>query len=185
MCFDLELTLKVGAFIVSFLLLLKGVYEYAKAQKWKKAEFVSKEIKEFFNDFNIKRALILLDWNVNDLALAEGEIKNKNSIQFTDKLILSAMTTHRQSPTFAEEEVLVKNLFDALFDRLIMFHNYIKSGLIETKDIKPYIDYYISILADDNNDRKPEDVRNQIWKYIDEYGYDDLREFCRKFGYRK
>lgn len=47
----IELELKIVAFVISFLLLIKGIYEY----KWKRAEFVAKEIKEFYEDFDIKR----------------------------------------------------------------------------------------------------------------------------------
>jgi hypothetical protein len=62
-----------------------------------------------------------------------------------------------------------------------MFDNYIETGLISVNDIKPYLIYWIRILADKQNDRKPVEVRNQIWKYIDEYGYDRIRTFCNKF----
>jgi len=181
-CF-LESGLKIGAFAISILLLIKGIYEYTKSQKWKKAEFVSKEVKEFYNDFDIKRALILLDWNSNELDLKPNEIEGSVKFYFTDKLILSSLQTHRESSGFSNEEVVIKNVFDSLFDKLTMFNNYIETGLIKIKDIKPYLIYYIQILADTKNDRKSEKVRIQIWKYINEYGYDKVKAFCNKFGF--
>ena len=184
MCIDLESGLKIGAFTVSILLFIKGIYEYTKAQKWKKAEFVSKEIKEFYNDFDIKRALILLDWNTNELDLRPNEIDGIVKFYFTDELILSSLQTHRESSGFSGEEVVIKSVFDSLFDRLVMFNSYIETGLIKVKDIKPYLIYWIQILADTENDRKPEQVRTQIWKYIDEYGYGKIGEFCSKFGFK-
>ena len=184
MCNDLELGLKIGAFVIALSLLIKGICEYTKAQKWKKAEFVSKEIKEFYNDFEIKRAMILLDWNSNELDLRVNEIEGENKFYFTDDLIISALQTHKDSPAFSDEEVVIKYVFDCLFDRLTMFDNYIETGLISIKDIKPYLIYWIKILADNQNDRKPKDVRSQIWKYIDEYGYDKIRAFCNKFGFK-
>lgn len=184
MCLDLELGLKIGAFLISLSLLIKGIYEYTKAQKWEKAEFTSKEIKEFYNDFEIKRALILLDWNSNELDLKKNEIEGKNKFPFTDELIVSALKTHRDSPAFSDEEVIIKGIFDYLLDRLTMFDNYIETGLISVNDIKPYLIYWIKILADKQNDRKSTEVRSQIWKYIDEYGYDRIRSFCIKFGFK-
>jgi hypothetical protein len=65
-----------------------------------------------------------------------------------------------------------------------MFDSYIETGLIRTKDIKPYLIYWIRILADSQNDRKSKEVQSQIWKYIDEYGYDRIRTFCNKFGFK-
>lgn len=184
MCIDLELGLKIGAFLISFLLLIKGIYEYTKAQKWKKAEFVSKEIKEFYSDFDIKRAMILLDWNSNDIELKANEIGIETKLYFTDNLIISSLQTHRESPTFSNEEIVIKGIFDTLFDKLSTFENYIETGLINVKDIKPYLIYWIKIIADNQNDRKPKEVRTQIWKYIDEYGYDNVRVLCNKFGFK-
>jgi len=186
MCIDLEFGLKTATVIISLVVFIKGVYEYAKAQKWKKAEFVSKEIKEFFSDFDIKRALVLLDWNCTDLELKTNEIKGRTSLYFDDDLIFSALQTHKEKMSFTDEEVVIKAIFDSLFDRLTMFDNYIETGLIKAKDIKPYLIYYIKILADTQNDRKSSELRNQIWEYIDEYGYgyDKIRAFCNKLGYK-
>ena len=181
---DLELGLKIGAFVISLSLLIKGIYEYTQAQKWKKAEFVSKEIKEFYNDFDIKRAMVLLDWNSTELDLRANEIEGKSKFYFTDDLIISALQTHKDSAEFTAKEAVIKSVFDSLFDKLTMFDNYIETGLISIKDIKPYLIYWIKILADNQNDRKPKDVRSQIWKYIDEYGYDKIRAFCNKFGFK-
>lgn len=178
MYIDWELCFKIAALVISLAVFIKGIYEYTKAQRWKKAEFVSKEIKEFFNDFEIKRALVLLDWNSNDLELKPSEMAGRSKIHFTDNLIESALHTHKQVPTFTDEEVIIKAIFDTFFERLTMFYNYIETKLIEAKDIKPYLIYWINILADDNNDRKPQNVRKQIWIYIEEYGYSRIRSFC-------
>ena len=169
--------------MLSLLVLVKGVYEYAKAQKWKKAEFVAKEVKEFYNDFNVKRALVLLDWNANELELRSNEIEDKSKIWFNDEILMSALQTHKERNKFKDEEVLIKGIFDSFLDKLSMFNNYVEAGLIDIADIKTYFAYWINIIGDKNNDRKPEKVRTQIWVYINEYGYSDIIELCYKFGY--
>jgi hypothetical protein len=184
MSIDLELGIKIGAFIISLLILIKGIYEYTIAQKWKKAEFLSKEIKEFFNDFEIKRALILLDWNENEIPLKPNEMEGKTILKIDDNLIISSLFTHKQREKSEKENILLKGIFDVFFDRLNMFENYIEAGLIKTKDLKPYLIYWINILADPMNERKKKEVRAQIWKYIDEYGYHELRKLCRRFGFK-
>ncbi len=182
---EIELVLKIGAFVITVLLFIKGIYEYTKAQKWKKAEFVSKEIKEFNSDFDMKRAMILLDWTANELELKVNELGAKNKLSFTDELIVSSLQTHKERDRFSEEEVVIKCVFDAFFDRLILFDHYLEAGLIQAKDIKPYLNYWIAILADPQNNRKSKEVRTQIWEYMDEYGYGRLRLFCAKFGYHQ
>lgn len=181
---NLEIPLKIGAFLISCALFIKGIWEYSKAQKWKKAEFVSKEIKEFHNDFDIKRALLLLDWNANELDVKSNDLNGTGKMHFSDGLIVKALRTHMESPTFTDEEVIIKAIFDAFLDRISMFQNYIETGLIKIEDIKPYLIYWIQILADKNNPRKSEVVREQMWKYIDAYGYSNVRLFCAACGYR-
>ncbi|MDP4270410.1 MAG: hypothetical protein Q8909_09845 [Bacteroidota bacterium] len=181
----LDLAIKLGVFVVSLIALIKGVYEYQKAQKWKKAEFVSKEIKEFFSDFDVKRALLMLDWGNNEIDLRPNEIARKKKLEFDDKIIEAALKTHLEvDDGFTEEEALVKTIFDVLFDKLIMFEHFIKSGLVKSDDIKPYLIYWIEIIANPLNDRKPEFVKEQMFKYIDLYGYQELRRFFERFGFK-
>ena len=186
MIVDLESGVAIGALAISISPVMLGIYQYVKAQKWKKAEFVSKEIKEFYNDFDIKRALILLDWNSNELPLKEDEIDNKKKIHFTDDLIFSSLALNENKGNdltgFSKEEVVIRRIFDSFFGWLIMFNSYIDTKLVTVNDLKPYLIYWIQILSDANSSRKPKIVKEQIWKYIDTYGYDKLRVFCRKFG---
>jgi hypothetical protein len=48
---------------------MKAIWEYIKDVKWKKSEFLSKEVKEFQNDENIKMVFQLLDWNKRKVKL--------------------------------------------------------------------------------------------------------------------
>lgn len=180
---DLETVLKVLALVISLSVLIKGLYEYTMAQKWKKAEFVSKEIKEFNADFDVKRAMMMLDWNANELPLKENEIENKTKFRFTDEMIYSALTTHKTTSGFTFEEAVIKGVFDVFFDRLTMIDIFIETKLIEVKDIKPYLIYWIEIIANSSNARKEKKVRDQIWTYINEYGYTNVKSLCERFGY--
>lgn len=179
--FDPEITVEITALLLSFFVFIKGIKEYRKAQKWKKLEFVSKEIKEFFNEPEIKRAMLLLDWNSNSFDVYIAKEKQEMALNFTDKDILGALMTHEERFAFTEKEVILKRIFDAFFEHLTMFENYIETGLIETKDLAPYLSYWIKILADSNNNRKSVEIKTQLWKYVDYYGYEKVRKLC----YRK
>ena len=179
--FDPELTLKITALLLSFFVFIKGIKEYSKTQKWKKLEFVSKEIKEFFNEPDVKRAMLLLDWNSNSFDIYLSKEKREIAVDFNDKDILGSLMTHEERFAFTEKEVIIKRVFDAFFERLTMFENYIETGLIEAKDLAPYLSYWIKILADPSNHRKSAEIKTQLWKYVDYYGYEKVRKLC----YRK
>lgn len=178
---DIEVLLQLLAVIISAFVVLKGIDEYKKAQKWKKLEFVSAEIKEFYNDPDVKRALLMLDWNANKIQLYPGEIEDRKDFIFNDKMLMGAFTTHLEKSIFTSEEVVIKNIFDGFFSKLTMFENYIQTGLILAKDIQPYIKYWINLLANAKSGRKEETLILKMWVYIDFYGYDKVRSLC----YRK
>lgn len=179
--FDPELTIKISALAISLFVFLKGIKEYKKAQKWKKLEFVSKEVKEFFNDPDVKRALLLLDWNSNAFDIDILKENREIDLDFNDKDILRALKTHTERFSFTDKEILMKRVFDTLFDRLTLFENYIETGLVAAIDLQPYLTYWIRILADPNNNRKSNEIRTQLWKYVDAHGYVKVRNLC----YRK
>ena len=40
-----------------------GLYQYAQAQKWKRREFISSQVKEFEADKKIQLSMTMLDWS--------------------------------------------------------------------------------------------------------------------------
>ena len=58
----------VGSFVVFSI----GVSSYLRTEKWKKAEFLAKEMKEFFSAPRVQRALFLIDWGCRRVQLLEA-----------------------------------------------------------------------------------------------------------------
>ena len=128
------------------------------------------------------------------MALKENEIDDKKKIHFTDDLIFSSLALKENEGCdlaefnndlagFCKEEIVIRGVFDSLFGWLIMFNSYIETKLVTVADLRPYLIYWIQILADADNNKKPEKIRAQIWKYIDA-NYGILRGFCGKFGFK-
>lgn len=44
-----------------------GLWQYAKAQRWKRREFIAAQVKEFESDKKIQLAMTMLDWNNREL----------------------------------------------------------------------------------------------------------------------
>src|SRR5689334_2842815 len=42
--------------------LIFGYFQYRKADQWKRAEFLAKEMKEFFEDSDVRNVLLMIDW---------------------------------------------------------------------------------------------------------------------------
>src|SRR4051812_8365932 len=101
-----------GAALIAFIV---GLIQYRHAQRWKRAEFVAKEIKEFKNDPAIRNALLMLDWNERYIELFPNrEDPIKRSVLVNDDLLCRALaplpdkSAARLHEDFKEEEIAIR-----------------------------------------------------------------------------
>ncbi len=168
--------------LISIFTVIKGICEYSKAQKWKKSEFLAKEIKEFNNDSDVQNAFLMLDWNNIDITTSNINVEETKKIYFNDRLFENSLKHHKEK-TFTPEEAVIRLIMDAFLFKLGMFQNYLESKLITANDLKPYIIYWIEIIGDTNNDRKSKIVRLQLWRYINYYRYDSVIKLFKNYGF--
>ena len=183
---SLDLIIKLIASTVGILGLGKAILEYTRAQKWKRVEFLAKEMKEFSNDIHVKRAFLMLDWQSYKIKVFNDEIADNEDFYFNDELLKSALVFHenKKDGIFTKEEALIRLIFDGFLEKLSTFQNYIDNRLFGYKDLKPYLIYYLRIIGDLSNNRKTEDVRKQIWEYIVKYDNFQVIKLLSGYGYK-
>jgi len=162
--------------IVPFLAILtfiKAIIEYVKVLKWKKSEFLSKEIKEFYSDKDINLVCKLLDWNSRKVEL-NGEI-----VKVDDNFLESALLTHRKKAKFSEQEAILRDKFDYFFDRLSYFNIYIENNLTSEKETLRYLSYYLDILV--NTGRKDDKLVKMFNEYVDYYEFTNVRVLLDRY----
>ena len=150
----------------------KATYEYIKGQKWKKSEFLSKEIKDFFDDEDIKLVCSLLDWNSRKVKIDD------KVILVTDELLISSLKTHNIKSQFTKDEACIRDLFDNFFDKMSYFNIHIKNSLIDEKEVLNYLTYYVDILHTPG--RKPIELVKIFEKYIEYYDYSNMIELVNR-----
>lgn len=171
-----------GTIIAGLFGFYKSFMEYRNAQKWKKAEFLAKEAKEFFADKNVSRALIFLDYTQNDIPVYENEIEGKKSLRYNNELLMLAFGEERHITQFSQEELLIRKIFDDFLTKLGFFNHYVETKLITLDDLRPYLGYWMDVLANPNKSKRNKPLMNQIWQYIDKYSQDDVRKLAVSFG---
>lgn len=182
--FDFDNTIKVLTLIIGVLGLGKALVEYTKAQRWKKAEFLAKEVKDFYADKNVQRALLMLDWSIIDIPLFEIEQKQDGikTFLFKDDMFIQALKHHTET-LFTDEETVIRQTVDEFLVKLSMFQSYIDSKLAKPKDLEPYFSYWIKLIGDKEVERKSQEFFNQLWKFINYYDYNQIIKLFKSFGY--
>lgn len=157
--------------ILVVLTFMKTAYEFIKGLKWKKSEYLSKEIKEFFSDKDVKIACLLLDYNVRKLEIG-GKV-----FLITDDLLISSLQTHDTKQSFSLEETEIRDIFDVFFDKLSYFNIHIENDLVEKRQVITYLSYYLDILS--RPGRKPEKLVNTFCNYITFYNYKNVEKLVK------
>lgn len=143
----------------------KWIYEYTKKLKWERTKFLSEKMDEFLSDSEIKKVLVMLDWNSANIEL-DGKY-----IRYDDNLLMSALTTHNVKSSFSVEEKYIRTLFDNFLDKLMRFQIWIDTGLIDEKDTIRFLGYYLDIMSGKRKSKSKEFV-SHLKNYMNFYGYD-------------
>ncbi len=160
-----------------------GLWQYRRAQQWKRAEFVAEQMKSFESNLKIRLALQMLDWNSRTYELATGEAGATTDTIIDDELLASALVHHTTRPDgFRPPETQIRDCFDALFAHLERFEHYIQTGLVTPGDIRPYLEYWLDILGNRESGRKPEAFYDSLRSYLCGYGYDGVQQLLDQFN---
>ena len=159
--------------LLGFIPFMKAIWEYIKDVKWKKSEFLAKEVKEFQNDENVKMVFQLLDWNKRKVKLKCGDYT------IGDYDLINSLQTHNNKSRFLIQEAELRDIFDEFFDKLSTFNIYIESGLISEEELYLYIGYYVKILS--STDRKPKLLIKTFDDYIKYYQFTNVSELIERF----
>ena len=170
---DVVSTIGTGIALATFAL---GVYQYAEAQKWKRAEFVAEKFKEFEADAQIKNVLWMLDYNRRKIRFSEEEW-----IEVSDDDLCRALDLGNGQ--FTEKQGYIRDAFSQFFDRLEYFESFIEAGLVTPKEIAPYLSYWLNILGNPKSGRKPDRFYQSLDRFLRDWDYVKVRTLLGRYGY--
>jgi hypothetical protein len=151
-----------------------GLFQYREGQRWKALEFVSNEIKEFFSHRDVVNVLKMLDVNRRPIEFHDAATNKYQKISVSDELIISAFRTPemRKGADITPTDGLIRDTFRSFFDYLARFSNYIEaSGLIQYRDLHPFLGHWLAILCDEKYARKSPDFIAAVKTYLEYYHY--------------
>jgi hypothetical protein len=142
--------------VLTFLLAVSGAIvawrTYLRSERWKEAEFVAREMKEFFGDERVHRVLLLVDWGLWRIQLLEQSAENGGVVVVDRALQVRALRPHVLlvlgsdeigTGRFTPAEAAIRDHYDAFLDGLERFGNFLKTKLVRVETLRPYIGYWI------------------------------------------
>lgn len=182
--------------VVAFLI---GLRQYQISQKWKVKEFVANEMKEFFEDWRVRNALLLIDWGSRQLKLeAPSESSNEPFKRVTRAIQISSLRPHtmlgeegaadaaateEDYSSFSILEAQIRDTYDCLLDYFERFSGFLESDLVPVDELRPYLQYWIDDIAATKG--KEEDLlwTLALFTYIQFYRFTGTVRLFSEFGY--
>jgi hypothetical protein len=179
--------------------LLFGVFQYRRSERWKRAEFVAKEIKEFESDRVVRNALLMIDWGVRkfNLNFVPNE-QFENYIEVTREMQRKALMPHSSKAIddseasacdgdgpvrgFTSVEALIRDTYDVLLDHLERFGNFVRSGLVSKEEFEPYLIYWLQSMTSTEGSREDRSWRLALLTYISFYRYPGVNYLFKVYG---
>jgi hypothetical protein len=192
---------KVIGGLISAVGLVVVVFTYRRNEMWKRAEFLAREMKEFFGSTRVQKALVLIDWGERRFDLLEGNPPGGPSVTVTRAMQVGGLLPHvlltgdvadpemtssddsSSEDRFKQPEVAIRDCYDAFLDGLERFASYAKTGLISVSSLRPYIGYWIDDIASPTDNREDAAWCATLLTYIHFYRFDGVSWLFNQFGH--
>ncbi len=160
-----------------------GISQYRKSEAWKRLEFVAAEMKSFYDDAAVKLAIGMLDWRKKEVALFKYRGENDFERAVVDYAIVATALSIAPELRYDKVHSAVREVFERFLEFLARFEGFLATGVVNKADLNPYLDYWIKLIAgqDANSPEVTAQVLPSLWKFIDHYGYRDVRRFMSRY----
>jgi hypothetical protein len=167
--------------------LWRAYRQYVQSEKWKRAEFVAKEIEKFESNPYVKNAKLMLDWCSRKINLYLIPNPTPEEEVLIDAWIVGrALETHDRALTpFNRAEAAIRDTFDVFLDHLDRFGKFIVSGLVTKEEFEPYLCYWIDLITGDeqSDSRIAKAIQAALFRYIKFYRYRGVQDLFLAFGH--
>jgi hypothetical protein len=162
--------------LIAIVTLAFGVWQYWKAQKWKRAEFVAAQIKEFEGNPLVRCATKMLDFP-NETISVQGR-----NIEYDETMLAATLPHEDLIPTSTPVQADIRLAFCDFFDGLERMHHFVQTGLISAEHLTPYLLYWFRRFS--TTRYASEEFLDSIWTFIDGYEYTGVRQLAEDFGFQ-
>jgi len=175
----IELIKILGAAIAFWI----GLRQYRRSQIWKRLEFVSAEMKIFFDDPAVRTAMTMLDWRKKKMALFK--FRNENDLEqvMVDYDTVAGALGVDLELKYDKTQSAIREAFERFLEYLARFEGFLDAGVVQHRDLNPYLDYWMKLIS--GNDLHSPEVTKKVlpslWRFVDYYGYRDVRKLIGRY----
>lgn len=172
---QIEITAQIVAIIGGLIAAYKIITEIQQSRiqrlrdlRWKQANSAHEMLKDMLTSQLVTDATIMLDWSGRTFNITPDQ---KTTITFQDVQV----GLRTDNLVFSEKEVYIRDCADAFLFHVELIEQAIRNDLIEFRDIKFPMTYYVNALRKNN-------LYNAYLAFIKEYEYKNAEKFLNRFN---
>jgi len=135
--------------------------------RWKKAELAREIVDKLYSSKRFHDALIMVDWTGREYEIAPGNVQE---INWGD--LPGALRLWEEPISFDEKEIYIRDCFDELFDGLNLLEHYLRTDLLDFKDVEFPMAYYVGKIIERHE---------AVAEFMNHYGYRLAKSFVERF----
>jgi hypothetical protein len=166
---EVKYVIKVAGGVGSFIVFCIAVSTYYRTERWKRAEFLAHEMKEFLATVGVQRAMLLIDWGERRIRLLENVPEDQAIIPVDRAMQVRGLRPHIMvtgdesdtesmivtdsvdSDRFTQPEAAIRDCYDSFLDGLERFASY-----TNVASLRPYLGDWIDDISGPTN--SPDDA---------------------------
>jgi len=174
---------------------------YRRNEKWKRAEFLAKEMKDFFADERVQQTMTMIDWGARRIRLASPDSLDGVVVAVNRSLQSRALRPHNilgsdfteadltEQPNgeffqrYTESEASIRDCYGRFLDGLETFSKYVESDLCEVEALRPFLGYWIAVMQSPETGNAECAWKASLLSYIHFYRYEGVNALFTAFGY--
>lgn len=131
----------------------------------------------------VKLAMGMLDGRKKEVALYKYSGENDFAREVVEYAIVANALSVDPEKKYDRVHSAVREIFERFLEFLARFEGFLATGVAKQTDLNPYLDYWVRLIAgqDAHAPEVTEKVLPSLWKFIDYYGYRDVRRFIGRY----
>jgi hypothetical protein len=173
----------ISALVALFILVL-GYRQYKSTERWKRAEFVSAQIKEFNADKINRAILLMMDYHPASVDLHPDKKLEERSVEVELDMLVKAI---RDEDDLSDDEFQIEIFFEHFLRSLQRLNFLITAKAIDPKELQADFYYPIGLMWGYSWEIKHKhteiDMRpfsNAVKEYLVRWRYPGVEQFCER-----
>jgi hypothetical protein len=126
----------------------------------------------------------MFEWGSQRIPLyPERSEENERYVVLTNEIVADALLPHEDRPNgFSEREADIRAAFDRFLDGLERFHSYVATGLVEVRDLQPYLKYWAVTLCRPRGPRPKDHRLVRLKAYMARYNFEGALDLLERIA---